>query len=97
MLWSVTETLTQCLHWDAKLAGFLLATRGGERSGPNMMLWILFSFMLGSCGGWGEIFRRLNLSETATHVMGRYVTNNAKWALFPLKYNHAFGIYFEGN
>jgi len=52
-------------HWAVELARFLLAAGGGERSGTNMLLWLLFPFMLGLNGGWGEISRRLNVSETA--------------------------------
>jgi hypothetical protein len=51
-----------------------LAAGGGERSGPNLMLRLLFSFMLGLRRGWGENFLLLNVSETATHVMGRYAS-----------------------
>jgi hypothetical protein len=52
-LQDVTATLTHCLHWDVELARFVLAAGGGERSGPNMLLWLLFSFILGLRGGWG--------------------------------------------
>jgi len=34
-------------HRAVELARFQLAAGGGERSGPNMLLWFLFSFMLG--------------------------------------------------
>jgi len=36
-----------------ELARFPLAAGGGERSGPDMLQWCLFSFMLGLRGGWG--------------------------------------------
>jgi hypothetical protein len=55
-LQSVAATLTHCLHWDVELDRFVLAAGGGERSGPNMLLWLLFSFVLGLCvcvGGGG--------------------------------------------
>ena len=48
-----------------ELARFQLAAGGGERSGPNVLLWFLVSFLLGLRGGWGETLRRLNVSETA--------------------------------
>ncbi len=46
---------------------FQLAAGGGERSGPNVSLWLLFSFMLGLrvADGWGETLRHMNVSETA--------------------------------
>ena len=53
------------MHWAVELDRFLLAAGGGERSGPNMLLWLLFSFMLGLCVGWGGTLRCLNVSETA--------------------------------
>jgi hypothetical protein len=52
-LQDVTATLTQSLHWDVELARFLLAAGGGEWSGPNMLLWLLFSFILGLRWGSG--------------------------------------------
>jgi hypothetical protein len=42
------------VHWAVELDRFPLAAGGGERSGPNMLLWLLFSFMLGLRGGWGK-------------------------------------------
>jgi hypothetical protein len=77
-LQDVTATLTHCLHWAVELARFVLAAGGGERSGPNMLWWLLFSFMLGLRGGWGETFHRLNVSETATHVTGHYVSQQCQ-------------------
>jgi hypothetical protein len=44
-LHDVTATLTHSLHWDVVFAGFVLAAGGGERGGPNMLLWLLYSFM----------------------------------------------------
>ena len=41
-------------HRAVELARFRLAAGGGERSGPNMLLWLLFSFMLGLRGGLGK-------------------------------------------
>jgi len=52
-------------HWAVEFARFQLAAGGGERSGPYMLLWLLFSFMLGLRGGWGETLRPVNVSETA--------------------------------
>jgi len=46
----VTVIRTQ-VHWAVELDRFHLAAGGGERSGPNMLLWLLFSFMLGLCAG----------------------------------------------
>jgi hypothetical protein len=76
-LQDVTATLTRCLHWDVELARFVLVAGGGERSGPNM-LWLLFSFMVRLSGGWGETFRRLSVSETATHVTGHDVSQQCQ-------------------
>ena len=39
--------LKHTVHGAVELARFLLAAGGGERSGPNMLLWLLFSFKLG--------------------------------------------------
>jgi len=50
-----------------------LAAGGGERSGPNVLLRLLFASMLGLRLGWGKNFLLLDVSETATHVTGRYV------------------------
>ena len=38
---------TNTVHWAVELSRFQLAAGGGKRSGPNMFLWLLFSFMLG--------------------------------------------------
>jgi hypothetical protein len=56
---------THAEHWAVELGRFRLAAGGGERSGPNMALWLLFSFMLGFRGGWGETLSRVIVSETA--------------------------------
>jgi len=41
-------SLTHTVQWAVELDRFQLAAGGGEWSGPNMSLWLLFSFMLGS-------------------------------------------------
>jgi hypothetical protein len=61
-----------------ELARFVLAAGGGERSGPNMLLWLLFSFMLGLRGGGGATIQRRNVSETATRVTGHYVSQQCQ-------------------
>ena len=58
-----TQAQAHTVHWAVELDRFQLAAGGGERSGPDMVLWLLFSFMLGMRGG--ETLRRVNVSETA--------------------------------
>jgi len=68
-------------HRAVELARFQLAAGGGERSGPNVLLWFLVSFLLGLRGGWGEALHRLNVSETALMLRDATWANNAKCVL----------------
>jgi hypothetical protein len=63
---------------------------------PNMLLWFLFSFLLGLLGRWGETFHRLNVSETATHVTRHYVSQQCqmRMRIVPLC-SHALEIYYQ--
>ena len=51
---------TNIQYWTVELARFRLAAGGGERTWPYMLLWIVFSFMLGFvwwvCGGKHYVF-----------------------------------------
>jgi hypothetical protein len=69
------------VHWAVELAQFRLAAGGGERSGPNMLLWLLFSFVLGLRGGRGATLWCLNVSETARMLWDATWANNANCAL----------------
>ena len=60
--------ITRTLLWVMEIARFPLAAGGVEGSGPNMLQWCLFWFMLGLRGGWGEILRHMNVSETV-HIL----------------------------
>jgi len=76
-------SLQHCVLWAVEFARLW---QPEEASGVdlNVLLWLLFSFMLGLRRGWGENFLLLNVSETATHVTGRYVSQympNAHWCL----------------
>jgi hypothetical protein len=55
---AATDKLSQQYEHTAcravELVRFQLAAGGCERSEPNMLLWLLFSFMLGFRGGWGK-------------------------------------------
>jgi hypothetical protein len=54
--------------------------------------------MLGLRGGWGETFNLLNVSETATHVTGRYVSQQCQMRMRNgAFYSHALGIYYEAH
>ena len=61
-----------------ELDRFHLAAGGGERSGPNMLLWLLFSFMLGLCAGGGGYFVMSGRVRNCSHVMGRYVSQQCQ-------------------
>jgi hypothetical protein len=52
-LQDVTATFEHCLHWAVALARFVLAAGGGERSGPNMLLWFSVRFHVRFAWGWG--------------------------------------------
>ena len=66
------------MHWAVELARFQLAAGGGLRSEPNLVLWLLFAFVLGLHGRRGETWRTLNVSETASHVMGHYASQQCQ-------------------
>jgi hypothetical protein len=66
------------MHWAVELARFQLAAGGGRRSEPNVVLWFLFTFVLGLHGGWGKTWRRQNVSETASHVTGHYASQQCQ-------------------
>ena len=83
--------ITRTLLWAMELARFPLVAGGGEWSGPNMLQWCLFWFMLGLCGGWGEILRHMNVSETAHILWDAAWASNAKCALVDVS-NNAFKI-----
>jgi len=58
--------------WNS--TGFGSRTR---RSGPNMLLWLLFSFMLGLLCGGGD-FVISERVRNCSHVMGRYVSQQCQ-------------------
>jgi len=64
--------------WAVELARFQLAAGGGRRTEPNVVLWLLFAFALGLNGVRGETRRHLNVSDTACHVMGHYVSQQCQ-------------------
>jgi hypothetical protein len=76
-LQDVTATLTHSLNGAVELVRFVLAAGASERIGPNMS-WLPFSFVSGLRRGWGEIFHLLNVSETATHITGHYVSQQCQ-------------------
>lgn len=71
-----------------ELARFLLAAGGGERSEPNMLQSLLFTFLLGLRVGWGEPVRRPNVIEAITLVTERCVSHQCQFALASLE-SHA--------
>jgi len=66
------------MRWAVELARFQVAAGGGRRSEPNVVLWLLFAFVLDLHGGQGEKWRRLNVSETASHIMGHYASQQCQ-------------------
>jgi hypothetical protein len=59
------------MHWAVELVRFQLAAGGSWRSEPDMVLWLLFAFVLGVHEGGGKMASP-NVSETASHVTGHY-------------------------
>ena len=77
----------------------VLAAGGGERSGPNVLWWLLFSFMLGLRLGWGE----LSSPERVRNCYSRYGTLRepnmpyAHWRLLkPCAWNLLLIVYTFG-
>ena len=65
------------VHWAVELARFQLAAGGGERSGPNMLLWLLFSFMLGLRRVGGNIASCESV-RNVSYVIGHYVNQQCQ-------------------
>jgi hypothetical protein len=81
------------VHGAVELARFHLAAGGGERSGPNMLLWLLISFMLGlrGLGGGGYNFVMSERVRNCSHVNGTLrepTMPTAHWLLFKVMRFH---------
>ena len=64
---------TKRVHWAVELDRFHLAAGGGERNGPNLLLWPLFSLILGLVEV-GGIFVMSESVRNCCRIMGRYVS-----------------------
>ena len=71
------------VHEAVELARFHLAAGGGEWSGPNMLLWLLLSFVLGICKG-GDFVTSERVSN-CSHINGTIrepTMPTAHWLLY---------------
>jgi hypothetical protein len=86
------------MHWAVELARFVLAAGGGEWSEPNMLQLFLLQLPLGLRGGWGETLHGPNCTETASHVTGRYESQQRQFATVSLE-SHAreyrYDVHYE--
>jgi len=69
---------THTVQWAVELDRFQLAAGGGERSGPNMSLWLLFSFMLGSAWRVGGNIVSCERVRNCSHVTGLCVSQQCQ-------------------